>query len=217
MTRGGGAFFGKNCPSPSRALPHPEKTFALTGMAGPRRCPGETVTSCCPRQMGHRICASQPSVIRHQEHPASIQDLRTRPRLLPEIGTIPGADGSPFRTVAPNSLKSIIKTTGNRMAIPFPVVQRFPALQNSPHEQRRRPAAGSSPSSSPALSSSLIKVFGKDGGSLRGEGRTFFQKGFPCPPHPKLFPLSTRSSRNAWSSPRKAGRARARPERRGNP
>ena len=184
-------------------------------MAGPRRCPGETVTSCCPRQMGHRICAShRSSGIRSIRLPS--KTCGHGPGCRPGIQTIPGADGSPFRTVAPNSLKSIIKTTGNRMAIPFPVVQRFPALQNSPHEQRRGPAAGSGSSSSPALSSSLIKVFGKDGGSLRGEGRTFFQKGFPCPPHPKLS-RPTRSSRNAWSSPRRAGRARARPERRGNP
>ncbi|WP_304051258.1 hypothetical protein, partial [Desulfovibrio piger] len=41
--RGGGAFFGKNCPSPSRALPHPEKTFLLVCMAGLRRCMADMV------------------------------------------------------------------------------------------------------------------------------------------------------------------------------
>ena len=61
------------------------------------------------------------------------------------------------------------------------------------------------------------KSFWKGWGELEGGRETFFQKGSPFPPHPKTSTSPTRSSRNAWSSPHRAGRARGLPERRGNP
>ena len=152
-------------------------------------------------------------------HPSGIRGIRFpskthghAPVCRPRIETISKAHGFPPRTVARNSLKPAKKDREQEILL-FPVLHPSPVPQPLPHEQRRGPSASEKPSMSPALSSSPIKVFGKDGGSLRGEP---FSKKVSLPPSSPNFP-PTRSSRSAWSSPRRAGRARARPERHGNP
>ena len=166
----------------------------------------------CPRQMEHKAYGAQPASVRHQGNPFSIKDSRTRPRLPTKNRNHSKAHGFPPRTVARNSLKPAKKDREQEILL-FPVLHPSPVPQPLPHEQRRGPSASEKPSMSPALSSSPIKVFGKDGGSLRGEP---FSKKVSLPPSSPNFP-PTRSSRSAWSSPRRAGRARALPERRGNP
>ena len=160
------------------------------------------------------VRSQRPSGIRGIRFPSKTHGHA--PVCRPRIETISKAHGFPPRTVARNSLKPAKKDREQEILL-FPVLHPSPVPQPLPHEQRRGPPASEKPSMSPALSSSPIKVFGKDGGSLRGEGRTFFQKGSPFPPHSRTSTSPTRSSRNAWSSPHRAGRARGLPERRGNP
>ena len=160
------------------------------------------------------VRSQRPSGIRGIRFPSKTHGHA--PVCRPRIETISKAHGFPPRTVARNSLKPAKKDREQEILL-FPVLHPSPVPQPLPHEQRRGPSASEKPSMSPALSSSPIKVFGKDGGSLRGGRETFFQKGSPFPPHPKTSTSPTRSSRNAWSSPHRAGRARGLPERRGNP
>lgn len=171
----------------------------------------------CPRQMEHKAYVAQPASVRHQGKPFPTKDLRIGAQAIDKKSqTSTKADGLSCRTVARNSLKPAKKDREQEILL-FPVLHPSPVPQPLPHEQRRGPSASEKPSMSPALSSSPIKVFGKDGGELEGGRETFFQKGSPFPPHPKTSTSPTRSSRNAWSSPHRAGRARGLPERRGNP
>lgn len=67
-----------------------------------------------------------------------------------------------------------------------------PAFPNGDRQPATRPPP------LPSLPSFKIKVFGKDGGDARGEGRTFFQKGSPFPPANKqqTIPAYTLKKRN---------------------
>ena len=166
----------------------------------------------CPRQMKHKAYGAQPASVRHQGNPFSIKDSRTCPRLPTKNRNHLQGSWFPASHRGAQQPEARKKRPEQEILL-FPVLHPSPVPQPLPHEQRRGPSASEKPSMSPALSSSPIKVFGKDGGSLRGEP---FSKKVSLPPSSPNFP-PTRSSRSAWSSPRRAGRARARPERHGNP
>ena len=137
----------------------------------------------------------QPSSVRHQGNPLSSKDLRIGLRYCPKIKAIHKADGSLCRTVARNSLKPAKKDREQEILL-FPVLHPSPVPQPLPHEQRRGPSASEKPSMSPALSSSPIKVFGKDGGSLRGEGNLLCaSQKVPFPPHKTSTAAYPRASR----------------------
>ena len=113
------------------------------------------------------VRSQRPSGIRGIRFPSKTHGHA--PVCRPRIETISKAHGFPPRTVARNSLKPAKKDREQEILL-FPVLHPSPVPQPLPHEQRRGPPASEKPSMSPALSSSPIKVFGKDGGSLRGEG-----------------------------------------------
>ena len=112
------------------------------------------------------VRSQRPSGIRGIRFPSKTHGHA--PVCRPRIETISKAHGFPPRTVARNSLKPAKKDREQEVLL-FPVLHPSPVPQPLPHEQRRGPSASEKPSMSPALSSSPIKVFGKDGGSLRGE------------------------------------------------
>ena len=134
------------------------------------------------------VRSQRPSGIRGIRFPSKTHGHA--PVCRPRIETISKAHGFPPRTVAHNSLKPAAKKDRDQEILLFPVLHPSPVPQPLPHEQRRGPPASEKPSMSPALSSSPIKVFGKDGGSLRGEGKPFGKKGSPLnlpPSFPKTF------------------------------
>ena len=176
----------------------------------------ETMTYRCPRQMEHKAYGAQPASVRHQGNPFSIKDSRTRPRLP-------------------------TKNRNHLQGSWFPASHRG---AQQPEARKKRPGAGNPPvpglasvsraATSPARTTAGTasqrkainvpcpvilpnKSFWKGWGELEGGRETFFQKGSPFPPHSRTSTSPTRSSRNAWSSPHRAGRARGLPERRGNP
>ena len=126
--------------------------------------------------MEHKAYVAQPASVRHQGKPFPTKDLRIGAQAIDKKSqTSTKADGLSCRTVARNSLKPAKKDREQEILL-FPVLHPSPVPQPLPHEQRRGPSASEKPSISPALSSSPIKIFGKDGGSLRGEGKPFSKK-----------------------------------------
>lgn len=206
----------KTAPPPLVLSPTPKKLLLWPVWTVPVADRTETMTYRCPRQMKHKAYGAQPASVRHQGNPFSIKDSRTCPRLPTKNRNHLQGSWFPASHRGAQQPEARKKRPEQEILL-FPVLHPSPVPQPLPHEQRRGPSASEKPSMSPALSSSPIKVFGKDGGSLRGGRETFFQKGSPFPPHPKTSTIPTRSSRNAWSSPHRAGRARGLPERRGNP
>ena len=99
----------------------------------------------------------------------------------------------------------------------FPAFHRFPVPQTSPARTTAGTASQRKAINVPCPVILPNKSFWKGWGELEGGRETFFQKGSPFPPHSRTSTSPTRSSRNAWSSPHRAGRARGLPERRGNP
>lgn len=214
--REGEGPFGVKPPLPSRALPSPKKLLLEPVWTVPVADRTETMTYRCPRQMEHKAYGAQPASVRHQGKPFSIKDSRTRPRLP-------------------------TKNRNHLQGSWFPASHRG---AQQPEARKKRPGAGNPPvpglasvsraATSPARTTAGTasqrkainvpcpailpnKSFWKGWGELEGGRETFFQKGSPFPPHPKTSTIPTRSSRNAWSSPHRAGRARGLPERRGNP
>ena len=130
----------------------------------------ETMTYRCPRQMKHKAYGAQPASVRHQGNPFSIKDSRTRPRLPTKNRNHLQGSWFPASHRGARQPEARRKKDREQEILLFPVLHPSPVPQPLPHEQRRGPSASEKPSMSPALSSSPIKVFGKDGGSLRGEG-----------------------------------------------
>lgn len=116
------------------------------------------------------VRSQRPSGIRGIRFPSKTHGHA--PVCRPRIETISKAHGFPPRIVARDSLKPAKKDREQEILL-FPVLHPSPVPRPLPHEQRRGPPASEKPSMSPALPSSPIKVFGKDGGSLRGEGKPF--------------------------------------------
>lgn len=158
----------------------------------------------------------QPSSVRHQGNPLSSKDLRIGLRYCPKIKAIHKADGSLCRAVALNSLKPATKRPGAGNP-PVPGLASVSRAATSPARTTAGTVSQRKAINVPCPVILPNKSFWKGWGELEGGRETFFQKGSPFPPHPRTSTSPTRSSRNAWSSPHRAGRARGLPERRGNP
>ena len=171
----------------------------------------------CPRQMEHKAYVAQPASVRHQGKPFPTKDLRIGAQAIDKKSqTSTKADGLSCRTVARNSLKPAKKDREQEILL-FPVLHPSPVPQTSPARTTAGTGSQRQADNVPCPVILPNKSFWKGWGELEGGRETFFQKGSPFPPHPKTSTSPTRSSRNAWSSPHRAGRARGLPERRGNP
>ena len=138
--------------------------------------------------MEHKAYGAQPASVRHQGNPFSTKGLRLGPGYRPKIANVHKSRWPFMSHRGAQQLEARRKKDREQEILLFPVLHPSPVPQPLPHEQRRGPSASEKPSMSPALSSSPIKVFGKDGGSLRGEGKPFSKKVLPSPLIPELPP-----------------------------
>ena len=167
--------------------------------------------------MEHKAYGAQPASVRHQGNPFSIKDLRLGPRLSTKNRKRPQKQMAfhvaPWRA-QPEARSKKRPGAGNP---PVPGLASVSRAATSPARTTAGTASQRKAINVPCPVILPNKSFWQGWGELEGGRETFFQKGSPFPPHSRTSTSPTRSSRNAWSSPHRAGRARGLPERRGNP
>ena len=125
--------------------------------------------------MEHKAYGAQPASVRHQGKPFSIKDSRTRPRLPTKNRNHLQGSWFPASHRGAQQPEARKKRPGAGNP-PVPGLASVSRAATSPARTTAGTASQRKAINVPCLSSSPIKVFGKDGGMQGGKGEPFFKK-----------------------------------------